>query len=108
MPRLMPALCLAMLLVAASGMPSKAETVDIEAGRELAERYCASCHGLGEHGESPHRDAPPLRTFGDKWPLESLEEALAEGIVVGHPDMPELAFDPDEISNLLGYIATLR
>jgi cytochrome c len=108
MPRLMPALCLAMLLVAASGMPSKAETVDVEAGRELAERHCARCHGLGEHGESPHREAPPLRTFGDKWPLESLEEALVEGIVVGHPDMPELAFDPDEISNLLGYIATLR
>ena len=108
MVRLRDASSLAMLLVGVSGFPALAETVDIQAGQEIASQYCARCHAIGVHGQSPHPEAPPFRTFGDKWPLESLEEALAEGIVVGHPDMPELSFDPDEILNLLSYIDTLR
>jgi hypothetical protein len=30
-----------------------------------------------------------------RYPLEALEEALAEGIVTGHPDMPQFALEPD-------------
>ena len=36
--------------------------------------------------------------------MDHLAEALAEGIVVGHPIMPEFAFDPPEIYTLLTYI----
>jgi mono/diheme cytochrome c family protein len=108
MARIRHTVLLTLLLAPAHALPAGAESADIQAGREIAEQYCARCHAIGPDDESLHRDAPPLRTFGDQWPLESIEEALAEGIVVGHPDMPELAFDPDEIANLLGYIATLR
>lgn len=108
MVRLRDATLLAMLLVGVSGFPALAETVDLQAGQDIASRYCARCHAIGLNDQSPHPEAPPFRTFGDKWPLESLEEALAEGIVVGHPDMPEISFDPVEIFNLLGYIETLR
>lgn len=108
MARFRHGLALTLLVVVSTTLAAGAETADIQAGQELAEHYCGRCHAVDLHGDSPHRAAPPLRTFGDKWPLESLEEALAEGIVVGHPDMPEMAFDPDEIANLLGYIATLR
>lgn len=87
---------------------AQASSPDIEAGRQIAERHCARCHAIGRQGESTHEDAPPFRTFGDDWPIESLEEALAEDIVVGHPDMPVFAFEPDEISDLLAYLATLR
>ena len=85
-----------------------ASCADIEAGRQMAERHCARCHAIGPEGESSHEDAPAFRTIGENWPIESLEEALAEGIVVGHPDMPEFTFEPDEISDLLAYLATLR
>jgi cytochrome c len=85
-----------------------ARSADIEAGRQIAERYCARCHAIGPEGESTHDEAPPFRTFGENWPVESLEEALAEGIVVGHPDMPEFTFEPEEISDLLAYLATLQ
>ena len=33
--------------------------------------------------------------------VETLEEALVEGIVTGHPSMPQFTFDPDQASNLI-------
>lgn len=80
---------------------------DFDAGRQLAERYCAKCHAIGAVGKSPFEPAPPFRTFHRKWPLENLEEALAEGIVVGHEAMPAFELTTDEISNLIGHIQTL-
>ena len=41
------------------------------------------------------------------WPLESLEEALGEGIAVGHPDMPQFELDGQQIDDLLAYLASL-
>jgi len=80
---------------------------NIAAGRALAEKLCARCHATGPAGKSPHKEASPFRTFASKWPLESLEEPLAEGIIVGHHAMPEFKFKPEQIADLLGYIASL-
>jgi cytochrome c len=80
----------------------------IEAGRNIAEQMCARCHAIGEHDEGPHKQAPPFRTFARMWPLESLEEALAEGIVVGHPDMPEFVLEPEEIASFIAYLESLE
>ncbi len=80
---------------------------DYEAGERLAEKFCAKCHAVGTVGKSPFEPAPPFRTLHEKWPLENLEEALAEGIVVGHKAMPAFELTTDEISNLIGHIRTL-
>lgn len=80
---------------------------DLEAGRRLAEENCARCHAVGENGESPFEEAPPFREFPARWPLENLEEALAEGIVVGHEAMPEFVLAPQQIADLLAYIESL-
>ena len=45
-------------------------------------------------GNSPHRQAPPFRDVVERYPVEDLEELLAEGIVSGNPDMPEFTFEP--------------
>ncbi|WP_436643447.1 c-type cytochrome [Microbaculum sp. FT89] len=83
---------------------------DPQAGHKLVEENCARCHAVETTGESPNPDAPPFRTFSKKWPLENLEEALAEGIVVGHQgvDMPEFVFEPDQISDIIAYLGTLN
>ena len=65
----------------------------LKRGEELLTRSCASCHAVGRTGESPNKVAPPFRTLGRRYPIESLEEALGEGILSGHPDMPEFTFD---------------
>lgn len=76
-------------------------------GKALAEAHCARCHAVGPSGDSPHKDAPPFRALVTKWPLQNLEEALAEGIVTGHPDMPAFEMEPPNIDALIEYFATL-
>lgn len=98
-------IAIAMLLMQASSGIATAGG-DPEAGQEMAERLCAGCHAIGASDESNHPAAPPLRTFADRWPLEHLEEAFAEGIVVGHHEipMPEFVFEPGEIADLIAYL----
>ncbi|MEO0467471.1 MAG: hypothetical protein AAF216_13090 [Pseudomonadota bacterium] len=58
--------------------------------------------------ESQHPQAPALRTLNHNYPVEALAEPLAEGIVVGHPDMPEWQFEPEDIDALLAYLETIQ
>ena len=45
--------------------------------------------------------APAFRDLSKRYPIQHLAEALAEGIVTGHSDMPEFTFEPCEIEALL-------
>jgi mono/diheme cytochrome c family protein len=80
---------------------------DLEAGKALAERYCGNCHAVGPIGDSRLPAAPPLRDVAERYSVWNLEEALAEGIVTGHAEMPLFVFKPVEITNLLSYMETL-
>ena len=84
-----------------------AENDRADAGLKLAQQYCANCHAVEDETESPHKDAPPFRVFASKWPLENIEEALAEGIVTGHPDMPAFVFEPHEIDAFIEHLHRL-
>lgn len=77
-------------------------------GLEIATTRCAMCHAIGRKGASPHSDALEFRSFSKFYPIEHLGEALAEGIVVGHPDMPVFQFNPGEIDALIAYIETVQ
>jgi mono/diheme cytochrome c family protein len=87
---------------------SQAQTrTNIAAGRQIAERLCAHCHAIGVDGKSAHPDAPPFREIAAKGNVENLEEALGEGIVVGHPDMPQFEFKPQDVGALIDYLKSL-
>ena len=75
--------------------------------RTLVETYCGSCHAIERTGSSPHPAAPPLRTLNERYDVELLGEALVEGLVSGHPDMPEFAFDPAEAEAIIQYLKWL-
>jgi mono/diheme cytochrome c family protein len=79
-----------------------------QAGHRLVEANCARCHAIDRTGDSPLPIAPPFRTLHTRYPVENLAEALAEGIMVGHPTMPEFRLDPDQIENLIAYLKTLE
>ena len=79
----------------------------VETGRAIVEQKCARCHAIGATGESPHPKALPFRFIVKRYPVEDLAEALAEGIVSGHPDMPVFAFEPAQINAILAYIDSL-
>lgn len=87
---------------------SMAASRTVEAGREIARENCARCHGIGRADESPLEQAPPFRRLHERYPVEQLAEALAEGIVVGHMEMPPFEFQPAEIQALLAYLETLE
>ena len=77
-------------------------------GEELLSARCARCHAIARTGESPHSAAPPFRTLSRKYPIDGLAESLAEGISVGHPDMPEFVFEPDDIAAILAYLNSIQ
>jgi mono/diheme cytochrome c family protein len=108
MQRASKALALGALL-AATGLASMASAADpqLERGRAIAAAKCARCHAIGATGKSPVALATPFRELPQRYPVEHLAEALAEGIVTGHPMMPEFIFEPPEIDALLGYIESL-
>lgn len=88
----------------AGAMPAAADEALVERGRILAETYCGRCHATGTADASPHDEAPPMRGFKERWPVEHLAEALAEGIMVGHEAMPEVSMTPSEIDAFLAYL----
>ncbi|HEY7229371.1 MAG TPA: cytochrome c [Pseudolabrys sp.] len=77
-------------------------------GFTLAKANCARCHSIDKVSVSPLRLAPPFRELHNRYPVESLEEALGEGIVTGHPNMPEFRLDPDQIGDLISYLKWLE
>jgi cytochrome c len=52
--------------------------------------------------------APPFRTLHLRYPVEDLQEPLAEGIVTGHPTMPEFRFDPGQVGDVIAYLKSLE
>lgn len=80
----------------------------VDTGRQLVETNCSACHAVGTSGTSPHKSAPPFREVVTRYDPSALEEALAEGILVGHPDMPQFELTPDQIDAVVAYLGSLR
>jgi mono/diheme cytochrome c family protein len=80
----------------------------LKRGQTVVARSCGACHAVGRNDASRHRTAPALRTLGQRYPIESLEEALGEGIVSGHPDMPELKFEPSDVGAIVAYLKSIQ
>ena len=77
-------------------------------GLTIARTHCARCHSIARVGESPLKIAPPFRTLHELYPVTNLQEALAEGIVTGHPSMPEFRFEQDQIHDLIEFLQSLE
>jgi cytochrome c len=62
---------------------------------------CARCHAIGKVSPSPLAIAPPFRDLHKRYPVESLQEAFAEGIQTGHQNMPEFWLEADQIRDVI-------
>lgn len=76
-------------------------------GKKLVEANCGACHAVGRSDVSTHQEAPPLRTLWERYPVDALEEAFAEGISTGHPDMPEFVATEEQLTAIIDYIGSL-
>jgi mono/diheme cytochrome c family protein len=99
---------LAAAFLLATGASTFAQSPAAQRGFVFAKTNCGQCHAVGQYGDSPLAIAPPFRTLHERYAIEELEEALAEGIVTGHPTMPQFQLDPAEVNNLIEYLKTLR
>jgi len=85
-----------------------AAAADPKRGETLLARDCGRCHAVGRSGASPLKDAPPFRTLGKRYPVESLEETLGEGTMTGHPDMPEFKYDADDVGGIIAHLKSIQ
>jgi cytochrome c len=93
--------------------PSKAESGEVlspaaQRGFVIVRTNCSRCHAIGKVGESPLSVAPPFRTLHERYPVDDLQEPLAEGIITGHPTMPEFRFDPGQVGDIIAYLKSLE
>ena len=99
---------LALFAIANIGTMDRAHAQSAQRGMMFARTNCSTCHAIDRQSPSPLAIAPPFRDLGKRYPVETLEEALAEGIVTGHPTMPEFRLDPGQIGDFIAFLNSLK
>jgi cytochrome c len=98
----------AVALITTMAVAAPALTAREKRGGALLERMCSSCHAVGRTGASPHRGAPPFRTLSTRYDIEALEDKLTQGVISGHPDMPEFKFAAADIGAVIAYLRVIQ
>ncbi len=96
--------CLLALPAAAAAQPEGPAA----RGQALAQRNCGMCHAINRGGASPNRAAPAFRDLSNNYPVDNLAEALVEGILTGHPAMPQFRFKAGEVRDLIEYLKSVQ
>jgi cytochrome c len=99
------------IFLALTPLPAKGQEVlspAAQRGLVIVRTNCSHCHAIGKMGDSPLPIAPPFRTLHERYPVEDLQEPLAEGIITGHPTMPEFRFDPGQVGDVIAYLKSLE
>jgi cytochrome c len=101
-------LALAALGVGLAASSAFAQDPQIAQGRDIVQRNCGMCHAVGRTDASPNSTAPAFRDLHKRYPIDNLAEALAEGILTGHPQMPEFAFPPEQVTAIISYLKSIQ
>ena len=102
LPRLIAILALLLPGVAnAQSSPSE------QRGLTFVRANCGSCHATDKVSASTLKIAPPFRELHLRYPIENLRESLVEGIITGHPTMPEFRLDTGQASDVIAHLQTL-
>ncbi len=97
------------LLMTAVTAQAQAETQDpIARGQGLATEFCSRCHAIGRTGNSPNGEAPPFRKIGQDVDLDGFIQRLRDGLLSGHPDMPEFKFDAADARAMRDYLRSVQ
>jgi mono/diheme cytochrome c family protein len=80
----------------------------IAEGRFLADVHCAACHTFTARDQAKRSTAPPLYTLSQRYPISDLRAPLSQGIVVGHPEMPQFRFRPEDVDALIAYLDSIQ
>jgi cytochrome c len=95
-------------LLALAATTASVSAATMERGETLVRRHCGGCHAVSSTGDSRVPAAPRFRELHKRYDPEVLAEALAEGILTGHPLMPEFRFEPDDVQAIILYLKSLQ
>jgi len=84
-------LAIALTLAPAPAKGDEVLSPPAQRGLVIVRTNCSRCHAI-------HK----------RYPVEDLQEPLAEGIVTGHPTMPEFRFDPGQVGDIIAYLKSLE
>jgi cytochrome c553 len=85
-----------------------AETDRLNAkGKTILQDKCARCHSIEATGDSPLKQAPPMRTIYRRFNQKELRAELSEGMVSKHREMPQIEFSDDDVYAIMTYLYTL-
>lgn len=99
------------LVLAGSALAAPAVSGSVARGGAFVRAHCSLCHAVGRTGISSYPPAPPFRTLHERYNVENLAEAFAEGVVVAHKgprQMPEFVLSPEEVDDLIAYLKSLE
>jgi len=76
-------------------------------GHEVARQLCAECHAVGsDNAESRNPDAPAFRVIAAVPGMTAL--ALRATLNTSHRSMPNILLTPEEQTNLIAYVLSLK
>ncbi len=79
---------------------------DAQHGRDLAQRWCASCHVVSTDQARANADAPPFTAIARSPNFDA--KRLAFFLLDPHPKMPDLPLSRAAAEDVAAYIETLR
>ncbi len=79
---------------------------DPDHGKEIAKRWCASCH-LVERGQTSATDQAPPFTYLARMPDFNTNK-LAFLLLQPHPNMPNVSLNRAEVADMADYILSLK
>ena len=96
------------LVVTWSATANAAASSELRArGKALLQENCSRCHAIEAHGNSPLRDAPPMRDIYRRFAPRELQAELRQGMVSRHRAMPQIEFSDEDTDAILAYLYAL-
>lgn len=92
-------------------LPTHFEAADLgkfaKQGKTILQEKCGRCHAIDAVGESPLKEAPPMRDIYARFNPRELQAELSEGMVSKHRQMPQIEFSDEDVYAILTYLYAL-
>jgi mono/diheme cytochrome c family protein len=92
-------------------LPAHIEAADLskveKQGKMVLQEKCGRCHAIEAVGNSPLKEAPPMRDIYARFNPRELQAELSEGMVSKHREMPQIEFSDEDVHAILAYLYVL-
>jgi mono/diheme cytochrome c family protein len=96
------------LLVCLSVTANAADSSQLSSrGKVILQQNCGRCHAIEAVGDSPLKQAPPMRDIYARFAPRELQAELREGMVSKHRAMPQIDFSDEDVDAILAYLYAL-